>query len=315
LPDSDRARADGAALSVVVMGYRNEETIVAAVASVLGQQAPEPFEVVVVTSGGDASAARVRQAFPDLAVFESPERLLPGGARNAGVRMARGGIVAFLAADCLAEPGWVAARLRAHRAGHQAVSAAVTSADPQRPWSWAALFLSYHDRLPGRPAGPVEAPDPAAHGISFDRDLLDRVGPFDETRRIGEDTDMARVLAARGVEVWFEPAVRIAHRGPPSTRALLADYHRRGARFVRENGLAPPGGGAWLAILRAEAKLFRRRLGLVVQGARRHVPPERRSRLLWAGPWIVAGLLALRTGRVRAFRAVRRRASRGDQEA
>ena len=39
------------ALSVVVMGYRNRDTIVRAVRSVVDQASPGPFEVVVVTSG------------------------------------------------------------------------------------------------------------------------------------------------------------------------------------------------------------------------------------------------------------------------
>lgn len=290
------------AFTVVIMGYRNEPTIVASVASVLAQHAPEPFEVVVVTSGGDRSAARVREAFPELPVLDVPHRLLPGGARNAGTEIARGEHVAFLAADCVAEPGWLVARLRAHRARHPVVSGAVANADPQRPWGWAALYLFYHDRLAGRPAGPVAWPDPAAHGLSFERDLLRTLGPFDATLGVGEDSAMARTLAERGIPVWFEPAARIAHRGPASTRALLADLYRRGARFVNENRIPPPGDGSWPALFRAEADRFWLRLRAVLRRAWRHSPKSERARVLVALPWIVAGLLALRAGRLRAFR-------------
>src|SRR5215203_780432 len=61
-------------LSVVVMGYRDEGSIVAAVRSVLDQVGDERVEVVAVTSGGDASAALVQRAFPGLPVIESAER-------------------------------------------------------------------------------------------------------------------------------------------------------------------------------------------------------------------------------------------------
>src|SRR5690606_13741993 len=73
------------ALTVVVMGYRNQETIGEALTSLVEQDSPEPFEVVVVTSGGGRSAAVARETAPGIQVVDSPTRLMPGGARNAGV--------------------------------------------------------------------------------------------------------------------------------------------------------------------------------------------------------------------------------------
>ncbi len=218
------------------MGYRDEATIVAAVASITSQVTAEPFEVVVVTSGGDGSAAAVAARFDDVTVIESTERLLPGGARNAGVATTHGGIVAFLAADCLAEPGWVAARLGAHRSGHPVVAGAMTCALPAGPSAWASHFTLFGHRLPGIGPGAVSHPDPAAHGLSFDRSVLERIGPFDPDLPIGEDTDAARRLAADHLPVWFEPAVRTAHRGPGDTRALAADQRRRAGISARAKG-------------------------------------------------------------------------------
>ena len=54
------------ALSVVVMGYRNADTIDGAVRSVLGQDGAA-VEVLVVTSGGDRSAQIVRERHPGFA--------------------------------------------------------------------------------------------------------------------------------------------------------------------------------------------------------------------------------------------------------
>ncbi|MEO6629682.1 MAG: glycosyltransferase family A protein, partial [Aquihabitans sp.] len=164
-------------ITIVVMCYRNERTIVAAIASVTSQVAPEAYEVVVVTSGGDRSAQLVRAAFDRIEVaevVESPVRLLPGGARNAGTTAASGAIVAFLAADCLAEPGWVAARLAAHRGGHPVVAGAMTAAVPSSPSGWASHYTLFCHRLPGRDAGPVAHADPAAHSLSFERSVLDQ---------------------------------------------------------------------------------------------------------------------------------------------
>ncbi len=109
---------DGLNLSAVVMGYRNEATIVAAVRSLLDQAGDARMEIIAVVSGDDRSAELLREHTPAVRVVASPTRLLPGGARNVGLEHSGGEIVAFLAGDCVAAPGWVTGRFAAHRAGH-----------------------------------------------------------------------------------------------------------------------------------------------------------------------------------------------------
>ena len=165
----------------------------------------------------------MREHFPDLTVIDVEHRLLPGGARNLGIPASSGAVVAYLPADGIAEPGWVSARLQAHARGHAAVAAAMTTAPPQGPVAWGLHFDMYCHRLVGRPAGPLPIGDPAAHGLSFDRALLTRTGPFDDTMRIDEDTDMARRVTDAGVVIWFEPAIVTAHHGPRGLLDLLRD--------------------------------------------------------------------------------------------
>lgn len=228
-----RGVPDDVAISVVVMGYQNRDTIVAALTSVVEQATPDPYEIVVVVSGDDGSADAVRRRYPTQLVVESTARLLPGGARNVGIANTRGAFVAFLAADCIAEPGWIEGRLAAHRAGHALVASAMTHAGPDRPCSWASYFDLFSGRLAGRPAGVVRPPDPAAHGLSYDRRVLEQLDGFDDDIAGGEDTRAALAADALGYEVWFEPSVRTAHVGPATTRDLLADEYRRGSLRAR----------------------------------------------------------------------------------
>ncbi len=295
---TDRGVGRVPAMSIVVMGYRNEATIAASIASVIDQVADEPAEVIVVTSGGDRSGNVVRSAFPAIELLEAPERLMPGGARNAGVADSAGEFVAFLAADCVAAPGWLDARLRAHRAGYAAVAGAVANAGPDRPWARAALFLGYRQRLPMGAGHEVAWPHPAAHSLSYSRDLLEEVGSFDPRISIGEDTEMARILAERGVAVWFEPRATIGHHGPISTRALIRDQYRRGAQYVEQNRIDRPGSGTAASILAVEAARWWRAVrGSTAAGIRYDG-----WRAVVAVPWILLGAAALRFGRFRAFR-------------
>jgi glycosyltransferase involved in cell wall biosynthesis len=285
VPDS------AAELSVVVLCYDDRSTVLAAVESLLRQGSPQ-VEVVVVASGGFGEAQLVAERYPEIKVFDSPQRLLPGGARNRGIECSLGKVVAFLAADCLAGEGWVAKRLDAHRRGHRAVASAVTLAPPFRPWSFGAHLLMYPDRFPTRQPGMVEPPDAAVHGMSLARDLLDQVGPYREDLRIGEDTEMAERIDASGERIFFEPSIQTLHRGPRSTRAMLSDQFRRGARSVPyRSGFR----GHSLTLGKVALRRSFRRVRYSLRSVK-GVSEAERLKIAVAVPWLVAASLAYHLG-------------------
>lgn len=221
-------------LSVIILGYDNDETLLDAVDSVVEQMTWATIEPIVVTSGGGRAAEIVGQAHPDIAVHSVSERWTVARARNQGIEMATGDVIAFLAADCRARPGWAAARIKAHSDGHQVVTGPVTA--PNRPTAGLAhALLNYHTRSPRLAAEPVEWPDPRVHSASFVASVFDQIGPFDPSRNRGEDSDMAQRLTAASIPIWFEPNASIDHVGPPSYRSLAADEFQRAGRFVRVN--------------------------------------------------------------------------------
>jgi len=281
-------------MSVVVMGYRNADTIVRAVRSIVGQ-ADDDVEIVVVTSGGDDSARRVREAFPALDVMESSERLLPGATRNRGVDASRGSVVAFLEGDCVAEPGWIDNRRRRHEAGCLVVASAVTNGDRRHGAAWGFHFGVFADRQAGRAAGWVSPTDPAAHGCSFARSVLQRLGPFDEALRIGEDTDASVAVGSLGVPIWYEPSVRTTHWGPRSMVELVSDRYRRGCVRGRTRGPLAP---SWFDVVPIWLRTVRRlpKVWLDAGGDRWWVVASL--------PWWMAGDIASLVGNQRAGRAL-----------
>lgn len=215
----------GADLSVVVLSLRAPATVVAAVASLLAQQ-PTP-EVIVVNSGGGDARRRLQDAGLDAIVVEHAGRLMPGGARNLGIDAAHGRYVAFLADDCLAEPGWVSARLRAHAGGAVAVASALVCDRPGHPVALAAHLSLFVNRMPATPAAHA-----LRYGASYDCQLFERYGRFREDLRAGEDTEFHQRLPADARPVWA-PDVRTVHRSPTRLRAFLSDQHARGRRTAR----------------------------------------------------------------------------------
>lgn len=222
-------------LACAVLAVGNPSGLPVAVRSLLSQS--EPVEVVVVNSGGGEAAEALLAAGLSVPVIETADRLLPGGARNRGLAATRAPFVAFLAADCRAEPGWAAARLAAHRRGERAVASAVTNPYRGNLAAWASYVVLFSRRMPGVP--PAEA---LLYGASYERSLFERFGPFREDLRAGEDTEFHQRLAAAGVPIAWEPAVRTAHRHPLRVSRLLGDQYRRGARMAAasEHLAGPP---------------------------------------------------------------------------
>jgi GT2 family glycosyltransferase len=208
-------------LAVVVLSYRNEDTILAAVDSLLEQA--EPLEIVVCHSGGGPTPNLLRELRPSVRVLESNSRWFPGAARNAGVAATRAPIVAFLAGDCVALPGWAAGRIARHRAGARAVASAALPVSRSAA-SVASALTQYSDRLPHH-----RAPAPwRRFAASYDRALIDACGPFPENIAFGEDPAFNDRLLTAGVEIEWAPEVVAAHHFPVSLAALVSEHYRRG---------------------------------------------------------------------------------------
>jgi glycosyltransferase involved in cell wall biosynthesis len=208
-------------LACVVLSVGNPPELTGAVQSLLDQQ--HPVELVVVNSGGgDATSSLAR--FEQVRVIDRPDLLLPGAARNLGLAATSAPYIAFLAADCIAEAGWVRARLTAHELGAPAVASAVTNPYRRNLIAWTMYVSLFSTRMPGTPSDQA-----LLYGASYERGLFERFGLFREDMRGGEDTEFHQRLAPE-ITLRWAPEVRTAHRHPRTPWALLSDHFRRGRR-------------------------------------------------------------------------------------
>ncbi len=282
------AIGDGRDLSVVVLALGAPGTLVDAVRS-LREQRPMPEIVVVASGAGSAGVAGLlREAGLDVPVVSTSRRLLPGAARNVGIAATHGRWIAFLAADCVAAPGWVAGRLAAHRAGADVVASAVVQPQRWNPWATATQVLLFAARLPG-----TAPPARRLYGASYARTLFTRHGRFRPGLRAGEDSELHQRLGA-GTDFVFRGDVRSLHRHPTGPAAFLRDQYRRGHRMSRVHaalGSATRGGVAANALGRVLASF---------RTTARATPARDWLPLLWSAPWLVPGAAAYAAGALAA---------------
>lgn len=180
-------------VSVVIPVFDRPRAVVEAVESVLAQEGVE-VEVVVVDDGsGPATAAavdRLAEEHAAVRVVHQPNAG-PGAARNRGVRETTGHWLTFLDSDDLMPAGRLREQLEHLAAlegpalvmGEERVEVAPGVVPPPS----IALRLRFH------------RPHWYAMSLCTTRATFDLIGGFDESMRLGEDTELLYRAKARGV--------------------------------------------------------------------------------------------------------------------
>ena len=245
-------------VSVVIPTFNRERLIGEAVRSVLAQSYPE-LEVIVVDDGSTDGTAQVLEALgdPRLRFVRQPNQGR-SSARNHALAMAGGRYVAFLDSDDLYLPGKIALQVD-YLESHPDVGMVYTSAycideagnrlahrydASVAGWIYRdiAFFLPVTVTLPT---------------VMVRREVLDRVGTFDEAMERFEDTDMWRRIAKR-YQVAALPAFtcllrthggnELAAQDPVQIAEALAYYARKIQREDRDMG--------WRVIRAGLARLY-----------------------------------------------------------
>jgi glucosyl-dolichyl phosphate glucuronosyltransferase len=200
------------------------------------------LEVVVADDG---SAIPVSEVVKDFGIDVTVVRLEGGGtnvARNAGVKVTTGDVLAFLDDDVAVDPGWASAMLAAFaRPDVTGVAGRIVLEylSPLPPW-WRPVFDGYLSAFDlGDEEQELGQLLPYGANCAVRRDAFEEVGGFmagagraaGSLISGGETVFFAR-LRALGGKVIYVPEASVVHRQPASrlTRSFLAKrYYAQGA--------------------------------------------------------------------------------------
>lgn len=221
-----RAVIQGARISVVIPHLNQPEHLARCLTS-LYAGALLPDEVFVVDNGSTEMQQATCADYPGVVLLRETTPG-PGPARNLGVAAASGDIVAFIDADCLADPGWLAAVVAAMADPEAQVlggDVRIALQNPAQPTSLEAYESIYAYRMDRYIAREGFT---GTGNLAVRRAVLAAVGPF-AGLAVAEDRDWGQRATAMGYDLRYVPNMKVYHPARQSFAELAAKWDRHTA--------------------------------------------------------------------------------------
>lgn len=215
-----------AAVSVVVPVKNRPADIARCLDSLLRSNYPtDRLELICVDNGSTDNTPAVLEGYRPRVRVVTQRIPGPAAARNAGIAVAAGEIVAFTDSDCIVEPAWVS-RITAPLSdpGIGIVGGRIRA---QTPCSKVGLFGEIiHDHR--RAIGESDPPYTISMNIAARTEMLRELGGFDERLLRCEDVDLSVRAIQAGLRLAYCDDAVIYHRNRDTVYELMREGFQHG---------------------------------------------------------------------------------------
>jgi glycosyltransferase involved in cell wall biosynthesis len=258
-----------AMVSVIIPVFRGMETLGACLHALDAQSYPS-YEVIVVDNGGNPGIAELCQTHPKVRLCH---HRTPGSysARNAGIAVAQGQIIALTDADCVPDRDWV--RNGAEGLARNACRMAGGRIEPSFARAGAPSAIELCDVIlhtMNQEQTLRECTSVAGANMWLHRSLFDRLGGFNEALYSAGDCELTQRARQHHEKIVYLADAVVHHRA----RRSLEELGQRYRRFAGAEFAAKTRAGAGTPVRELRSLSFRYRMGLclrnIVAGVRSH---------------------------------------------
>ena len=239
-PDPDATAADGPYVSVVIPVYNDPAGIRATLDSLVEQSAStDRHELVVVDNGSTDDTRRVVReyckAVDNLRLLVEDEVQGSYAARNRGIEAAAGPVVAFVDADMVVGPTWVADVARRMAETDATYLACDVTLFTDAEEGVVAEYNRHNDLHVERFIEELSFAPTCC--LVARRELFEELGGFDPRLRSGGDVEFGNRVAAAGHRLRYCPDLEMYHPTRTTLGSLLRKARRvgRGKTQLRRN--------------------------------------------------------------------------------
>ncbi len=228
-------------VSIIIAAYNSAEYIGETVSSVFAQTFTD-YELIIVNDGSTDATEQALEPFRDRIIYLRQNNRGPAGARNTGLRQARGGYLALLDNDDLWEATYLEkmiAQLEGEPGTGLIYPNAVLFGAPR--WEGKLFQEIYPSSQPVTFEKLLTRECNVFASSLFRREIIQRFGMFDESLPKGvDDFDLWLRLAQRGVRFTFTTEPLVHYRKHHKALSMDALTMQRGGLTIYQKVLAAP---------------------------------------------------------------------------
>lgn len=208
-------------ISVIVPAFNAEKTIGKCIESILAQEFEEEFELIVVDDASKDATVQKAMEFGQGIVLVEQKHAGPAVARNNGAKKAKGEIIVFTDADCVASASWLREMIAPFSDKNVA---GVQGAYKTKQKSLVARFCQIeieerYERM--KKAAGLDWI--GSYSAAYKKKVFLDFSGFDESFPIasGEDPELSYRMAEKGLLLVFNPKAIVFHQHPESLGKYL----------------------------------------------------------------------------------------------
>ena len=214
-------------ISVVITAYNESDNIQACISSIKAQDfCQKSCEIIVIDNN---STDNTLEEAKKLGVFCAVEHKKgPAAAKNAGIGLSKGNIIAFIDGDCIATKEWLKNIVSGfEKSDVGCVAGGIRamedeSASPLEKFLIKKGYLSQAQHIRN-----IFLPFAATANAAYRKDVLDRIGLFDEGLLNGEDADFSwRMQLFTDYKLRYVPDAAVFHPYESKPKELFRQKRR-----------------------------------------------------------------------------------------